>query len=289
VKRYAWLAGAALLIIALAVGVNAYRPSPPVEPDIAAMPVLARNIQRADRIQIVRRGATLNLERRGQIWGLAQNGGYPVKPGMADRLLDQLLALRLSHPSAPGHSGLRADDPADAQATLTGVRILATDGAGLGALIVADHGPEATNFAIHPLGDPRDWQADGRLEVPADKMEWVDTRILPLDPAQITGAAVSRGSASFTLDGADAGARLRMLQALVFTDVLPAAQMRLAETGRLVFALADGGALTVSVHVQADQLWLVLQATVPGALNIPPGDWVFRYPADAVSLLQAPA
>ncbi len=253
------------------------------------MPVLARNVQRADRIQIVRRGATLNLERRGQIWGLAQSGGYPVKPAMAERLLDQLLALRLSHPSTPDHAELRVDEPREAKATLTGVRVQAINGAGLGALIVADHDPGAARFAAHQIGDPRDWQATGALDAPADKLAWIDAHILTLDPARVTGATILRGAESFQLDADDAVARLAALQAMTFSDVHPAAQMLTTEMGQLAFALADGGALTVSVRMQGNELWLALSGTAAGATNIPPGAWVFHYPADAAAVLQPPA
>jgi hypothetical protein len=278
------------LIAALAWrAIDTYRPAPVVETELAAMPVLARNVQRADRIQIVRRGDVLNLERRGQVWGLAQNGGYPVKPAMANELLDQLLALRLSHPSTPDHTELRVDEPREAKAMLTGIRVLATNGAGLGALIVADHDPAAVTFPAHQLGDPRDWVATGFLNAPAEPMAWIDTRILPLDPARVTGATVQRGAAVFALDATEAVARLLALQAMRLSDVHPAAQIPAPETGRLVFALRDGDALAVSVMMRADQVWLGLQATAPGVVAIPPGAWVFRYPPDAVSLLQPPA
>jgi hypothetical protein len=285
VKRFAWLAAAAA-VVAILIGINAYQPAPVVALDMAAMPVLAHNVQLADRIQIVHQGAVLDLERRGQTWCLSQNGGYPVRPEMAQRLLDQLLALRLSHPSKPGRSGLRIDNPKDVHSALTGVRVLATTGAGLGALIVADHDPAATQFIAHQVGDPRDWQATGQLNPPTDPLNWIDPNILLLDPTAVTGAMVSHGKESFALDEEEAAGRLKALEDLTFSDVHPAAQMLIPETGRAVFTLTDGGVLTVSVRAQADQVWLGLHATTPGATNVPGGDWVFHYPPDALALLQ---
>jgi hypothetical protein len=288
-KRLAWFAGAVVIVVVAWRAFDTYQPAPVVETDLPAMPVLTRNLQRVDRIQIVRRGVTLNLERRGQIWGLAQNGGYPVKPAMAERLLDQLLALRLSHPSTPDRAELRVDEPREAGAKLTGIRVSATDGAGLGALIVADHDPADPHFPAHQLGDPRDWQASGLLDAPADPMGWVDTHIIASPPPRVTGATVSRGAGSLTLDAAAATTRLAALQAMAFTDVHPAAQIQAADLGGLVFALADGGALTVNMGLQAEQVWLELTATTPGVITAAPGAWAFRYPAAVASLLQPPA
>jgi hypothetical protein len=286
-KRYVWMGGAGLAIAAL-LGVRAYEPAPVVASDSAAMPVLARNIQNADRIQIVHQGSILNLERRGQIWGLAQHGSYPVRPDMARRLLDQLLDLRLTHPNVPVHTELRHDDPADANATLTGVRVLATSGAVLGSIIVADHAAGSTTFEAHQVGDPRDWEASGPLDAPADLLAWVEPRILAVGAGEVIGAKVSPGAGSFTLNGAQAQSRLAALQSLVFTDVHPAAQVPAIETGRLVFNLAQGGSVTVIVKAQADQVWLGLTASGSGlpALHVPAGDWLFRYPVAAASMLQ---
>jgi hypothetical protein len=288
-KRLALIAGGIVILGVGWLAIDTYQPAPKPVEELAAMPVLTRNPQRADRIQIVRRSITLNLERRGQVWGLAQSGGYPVKPGMAQTLLDQLVALRLTFPTAPDKTELRVDNPAEVGATLTGVRVQAVDGAGLGALIVSDHDPTATMFPAHQLGDPRDWDAVGALNIPADPMAWVQTRILTLDPARVTGATLFHGTESVPLDAADAAARLRALESMVFSDVHPAVQIPAEERGRLVFALTAGGTLTVTIRMQAQQVWLELNATAPGVTMIPPGDWVFRYPAGAMSLLQLPA
>ena len=267
-------------------GIKADQPAPAAESDIAAMPMLARDPRRADRIQIVQGATRLDLERRGQVWCLAQNGGYPVKPALGERLVDQLLALQLSHPTAPAKPGPGRDDP---NAGLTGIRVLAVNGAGLGAIVFADHDPGATIFPAHQLGDPRDWQAVGALAVSVDPLAWLDPRVLVLDPADVTGAMVYRGTEAFALDAAAAAGRRKMVEGLEFADVHPAAQMLAAQTGRLAFTLSDGRTLAVDVHADGDQIWLAFQATSGGVVDLPPGAWLFRYPAVAGSLLQPPS
>ena len=285
-KRYAWFGAAAVLAVVLWGGVAAYQPKPAPDPDIAAMPMLNRDPRRADRIQIVRGDARLDLERRGQVWCLAQNGGYPVKPVLGQRLLDQLLALQLSHPTAPAKPEIRRDDPKDLRAGLTGIRVLAINGAGLGAIVFADHDPDATTFSAHQLGDPRDWRAVGALATPIDPLAWIDPHVLALDPAMVTGAMVYRGTEAFAVDAEDAAGRLKMLEGLGFADVHPAAQVPTAQTGRLAFTLDGQRTLTVEVHTVADQVWLGFRASGPGIVDLPPGNWLFRYPAAAGSLLQ---
>jgi hypothetical protein len=285
VKRYAWFAAAALAAVALWRGIAAVQPKPP-EPDIAAMPMLARDPRRADRIQIVHGDARLELERRGQLWCLAQNGGYPIKPDLGQRLIDQLLALQLTHPAAPPKPDTKRDEPKDPHAALTGIRVLATNGAGLGAIIVADHDASATTFQAHQLGDPRDWQAAGALAAPADPLAWVDSRILRLDPAVVTGATLTHGADSIALDAADAADRLKMLEGLAFTDVHPVAQIPAAPAGRLTFTLDRQRSLTVEIRTRGDQTWLAFQPSAPGLVDLPTGAWLFRYPAAAAALLQ---
>lgn len=279
-KRYTWL-GVAVVGVAVLLGINAYNPAPPLAPDLLAMPVYARDPGLADRIQIVHQGAVLDLERRGQLWCLAQNGGYPVKQDMAQRLLDQLLVLRLSHPSTV-QTGPRTDNPKDPNAALTAIRILATSGAGLGALIVADHDPSASRFTAHQFGDFRDWEASGHLVAPASRMAWIDPMILKLDPAMVTGAV----TAGVSIGAADAVARVTALQAMSFVDVRPAAQMLIPPSRRFVITL-DTGTLTVDIRAQPDQVWLEFHSTTPGAVAIPAGNWVYRFPIEAVALLSA--
>lgn len=282
-KRYAWL-GVAVAGVAVLLGINAYNPTPVATPDTLAMPVLARDPGLADRIQIVHQGAILDLERRGQTWCLAQNGGYPVKQPMAQRLLDQLLVLRLSHPNTTAHNGVRTDNPKDPDAALTAIRVLATSGAGMGAIIVADHDPAASQFPAHQFGDPKDWQASGFLDAPAGRMAWIDAMILTLDPSRVTGAF----TAGVAIGAANAVARVTALQAMKFLDVRPTAQMLAPPSHRFVVTL-DNGALTVDIRAQPDQVWLEFHSVAPGVIAIPAGNWVYRYPLDAAALLSPPA
>ena len=279
-----------MLACALWFGIRISEPEP-APSDIAAMPMLARDPRRADRIQIVHGATWIELERRGLTWCLAQQGGYPVNPELAERLITQLLALHLTHPTAPPKPGTRQDDPKDPHAGLTGIRVLASNGAGLGAIIVADHDPAAASFAAHQFGDPREWQAAGALAVPLDPIAWLDPHILLLDPAAVTGATIAHGADSVTLDAEEAAARLKQLEGLAFTDVHPAAQIpatpiSVAASGQLVFTLDDQRSLTVTLRTVADQTWLSFQASGPGIVALPPGAWLFRYPAAAASLLQ---
>jgi hypothetical protein len=292
-RRSLWIASAAAIVVVVTAGLltaRPPRPAPlPIAVDVAAMPVLARNLTLADRIQIIHQRTVLNLERRGQMWCLAQDGGYPVRPEMAQRLIDQLLALRLTHPGAATSASPRFDDPADV--TATGVRVLATSGASLGAVIVAAHPAGAHSFPAHQAGDPRDWLAEGTLDVATDPLAWVDTAILPHDLA-ISGAEVSHGGDSFDLDAPAAQTRLAALRALEFTGIRPAQQVAAAPIGTVAFRLDGGGTLNVTVLQAgigpADAVWLRLTAQGPGAdaLHVAPGDWAFHYPAAALALLE---
>ncbi len=72
------------------------------------------------------------LERRGQVWGLSQEGGYPISTAAAEALAEALLTLHLLHPADGTPEALGLGDPPD-PAGGTAVRVLSVRGAVLGA------------------------------------------------------------------------------------------------------------------------------------------------------------
>ena len=162
---------------------------PPATPGAAlALPGLAVKFGSADRIELVHAGQALWLERRGQVWGLAQEGGYPVRPDAAAALTGGLMTLRLLRKADGAPEALDAGDPAATGphgGTL--VRVLAVSGTVLGAIVLGS-GPG--DYARLP-GDTQVWTTSTHLDASADPDEWSGRELPPIDPAtaQVDDAA----------------------------------------------------------------------------------------------------
>ena len=97
----------ALLLLAIAAGVLAaayYFALPPAQvtrasvaaPGALAFPDLAATLGSATTVEITAKGKTIAIARTGEVWGLADRGGYPVQPDKLRELLTGLTELRFS-------------------------------------------------------------------------------------------------------------------------------------------------------------------------------------------------
>ena len=252
-RRILLLAAAATILAGAGVAASMLRPQPAPPPDPRpqpALPVLIANYRLADRIELVQGAHILWLERRGQIWGLAEAGGYPVRPDAAASLIDGLMALTLDHPVAnPGGDG-------------TLVRVLAVSGGVLGAVVI---GP-ADGLVRRP-GLPGAWQAEPQLRLSANPDDWIDTALPAPDVARLTGPGSTE---------ADITTLRRSLAALHFTAVRASPQIHPVPVRSIPLALPDGTA-TLELGRLAGQDWLHVSGSSAWARSLSP--YAFAVPA----------
>ena len=238
---------------------------PTARPPAIAFPALAARVASADRIELVHAGQVLWLERRGQVWGLAQQGGYPVRPGLTEALLSALLTLRIQTAAPEAFEDLHLADPfAPGANSGTFVRILGTSGAVLCTVIVGTPG----SSVMRRPGDEHAWVVNNALTAPADAADWSQHALPPLDPADIHAVLDDGGL------GEDA-ARSAVAE-IPFTDAAPAPQHHPAPA-RIVQLLLASGTAVFTVGLEQGQAWLLISGTstwagrlAPYAFALPP-------------------
>ncbi len=244
--------------------------TPPGErsgPPPLAFPALATRLTSADRIEIVHAGHVLWLERRGQVWGMARQGGYPVRPEMAEALMQALLTTRLVKPvpGTPEAAGLGNPFGTDADSG-TFVRVLGTSGATLSAIVTG--GPDGS--LVRRPNDTQVWRANNAVTVSADPGMWTQQALPALGPGQIEAVADDGGLGSRTVRTS--------LEALSFVDVGPAPQHHPAPFRTVQLTLSNGSAV-LTVGMEEGQPWLLVSGTSPWATRLAP--YAFALPGDS--------
>ena len=297
----ATLAGLVVLgALSLAGGWYVSRPAEPGVPEPRpALPALARLLPFADRVQIAQGGRSLTLERRGQSWGLASQGGYPVRPEMLRKLLNALMELRLleprtADPALLGRLGLDA-------ASGTAVSVVETDGAVIGAIIAGHARVRAAGPAelyVRSAGQAQSWLAQGAIQASADPADWIDHDILSIDPEQVVAARFTRGDDVLALrrdgervvvetpadhppvDDSRAAETFDALSNVSFTDVRPAPQAHATPIGNAHLTLRDGTAIDAAVGSAGGAVWAQFSATGPqsAAIQARVAGWAFQFP-----------
>ena len=218
-------------------------------------PSLAANWLLADRIELSHAAAVLTLERRGQVWGLAREAGYPIRRDKADALTDALLALRLVRPAQGVPDAIGVGDPGtEAGGTL--VRIRAASGAVIGAVILPSVAPPAGQVSY--VRRPREetaWVASNAVPDSTEPADWAERTLPPLH----AGAEAAADEA--VLDQLRAG--------LPFTAVRAAPQIR-APVDRTVALAVPDGTVTLRVGALDGQAWLRVGGTAPWAARLAP-------------------
>ena len=231
--------------------------TPPPTPPSVAFPALVARSASADRIELVHGGQVLWLERRGQVWGLARQGGYPARPGVAEALMHALLTMQMLKPAPGDFDALGLADPfAAGNASGTLVRVLGTSGAVLCAVIA---GPPGSNIVRRP-GDDHASVTNTPVTAPADAPSWSQRTLPPLDP----------GTIHVLDDGGLGDNAVRAAVAdIAFVDAGPAPQHHGAPAHTIRLELAPGTAV-LTVAMEQGQPWLEVSGTSPWASRLAP-------------------
>jgi hypothetical protein len=233
-------------------------PLAPVGPQ-PALPVLIANFRSADRVEILHGKQILWLERRGQVWGVSQEGGYPARSAMVNGLIDGLLGLTLNAPASGTPDSLGVADGTAATGSGTLVRVLAVSGAVLGAMIVQTPHIPGPAIVRRP-GDPQAWVANRRVSASADPADWIDPH-LPLPDGML-----------------DPALRDALAQ-LAFTSVRASPLVRPMPVRTIPVALPDGSAV-LTLGTADGQDWLQITGNSSWARRLSP--FAFAIPPNSL-------
>jgi hypothetical protein len=256
-----------------------------------AFPHLASRLRNAARIELVHGGTTLAIEKKGDRWVSANNGGYPVQADKLHGLLAGLTELRLmeqrtADPALLGRLGL--DDPQKKGSTAVLLRVLDAGGKPIAALVlghrrVNTQGDLPEQVYVRFPDNNQSWLAEGRVDTETDPANWLNREIADIESKSVASVTVTRGEQQISLarqNGqivltapADHGkldqGRLddvfRAYEALTFTDVKPVAEMPGERIGRSVFTTSDGLKIEAVLNKSGNDVWARFSASGDGA------------------------
>jgi len=249
-----------------------------VDSGVLMFPDLAPRLQKAKRIEVVHRGATLVIEKTGNVWGLVDRGGYKVQPPKLRGLLTGLTELRLIEPRTDDpaeYSRLGVEDPNGKDAGSALLRVLDDGGQPIAVVIVGHHrvrtqGNLPEEVFVRRPDEAQSWVAEGSLQPDADPLLWLDRDLMNIDHLRIATVTVARGDAVLAFARRDGKLLLttpadhppldeyrleevsRALELLTFQDVQTDAQPVGASIGRSVFATSDGLTVSAMLFAAAD-------------------------------------
>jgi hypothetical protein len=256
-----------------------------------AFPGIAPKLAAATRVEIKRTGEDVVLERHGNVWGVADDSGYPAQPGKVHGVLAGIAELRLVEPRTADpaqYNRLGVEDPDQPKTDSALVKVADATGAPIATLIVghrrASGGPDLPEqvFVRRP-GDAQSWLAEGKLPIDGDALMWLDRDIVNIDHTKVASVAVDRAKEHIELvrdgdkltmkqpaqhpelDATKVADVARALEFLNFLRVEPAAKMPGSELGRSTFTTTDGLALNVTVNQSGNEIWARFAAAGDGA------------------------
>jgi hypothetical protein len=275
-------------------------------------PALGGKLDQAASV-VLRHGAiTLRIVRNPttKTWGLAERGFYPVDVGKLRGLLMGLSDLRLierrtAEPAELSRLGL--EDPTGRDATSTLIEVLDAAGKPLAAL-VAGHsrlrtaGNLPAQVYVRRPDQTQTWLAEGRLDLDADPLTWLDRDVMDIKPDRIASVSVTTPAGHLLLTRAGAALALaepaehprldaqhlrdveHALDLLTLEDVRPDATAPAGTAlGSAVFTTKDGLAITATCGKAADDLWVRFTAAATSgagaeaaALNARLAGWSYR-------------
>lgn len=255
-------------------------------------PGLGDHLGEAAKVVIRHGDATLEFDRAGAGWTIAQRGGYPALADKLHALFVSLAELRLLEPRTDNpelYSRLGLEDPAKPGAASTLVWVLDAQGKSIADIVLGNARKPAEGAAAGPAqgdqlyvrrpGDKQAWLAEGHVGASTDVMEWMIRDLTNINRDRITAATVTHGAEALefarqdgkfvltapadhpALDDAKVADVARGYEYLALTDVEPRAQMQGEALGHSVFHTDDGLALEADLVKSGDDIWAGFKAT----------------------------
>jgi hypothetical protein len=269
----------------------------PDRPEIVAgslmFPDLAPALQLASRIEITSKGKTVVIAKKGDVWGVADLGGYRVQGAKLREMLTGLTELRIVEPrtSDPEQfARLGLDDPAKPDGTATLLRVLGGDDKPLLEIITGHRrmrtqGNVPESIYVRRPGENRSYLAEGRLAVDADPALWLDRELMNIANTRIATATIRNGEQVLEFARADGKLVLRKpevpgplddfkleevaraLETLSFQDVKAAQDTPGEKIGSGVFVTTEGLSVTADIYRAGNDIWARFDVAGPDALG----------------------
>jgi hypothetical protein len=256
-----------------------------------AFPDLAPKLQQAAQVQIEHDGKTMSIVRHGDVWGLADRGGYPVQTDKLRGLLTALTELRLVEPRTADAAELERlglGDPTRPGSTADLLRVLDASGKPIAELVTGHRrmrtgGDVPEDVYVRRPNQTQAWLAEGTLEVEDDPSVWLDRDIANIDHAGITSVKVTHPDGT-TLEFAVQGDKpvmtapadhpklddykmddvFRAYEFLTFNDVKRGPDLPGTPVGQSDFTTEDGMVVHANVHKDGDNVWVAFDASGKG-------------------------
>jgi hypothetical protein len=289
------LAVLAVVIIGLAwyFGARATRPAVVSEAGAGkpAFADAAPRLQNAAVIELAHQGNKIVLARKGDVWGVAQDSGYPAEAGKVHDLLAGLAELKLMEPRTSDPAEYNRLGVADPGLKSDSTMVAVEDGAGkpILALIVGHSRTRGMSnlpdqIYVRRPGEAQSWLAEGRLPLDDDALMWLDRSIINIDHAKIARVVADRpGQRQIELvrergklvmkqpgdhpplDPAKLSDVANSLEFLSFLRVQPGTALPGKELGHSRFTTTEGMAVAVVVNQKGNEVWARFTTTGDGA------------------------
>ncbi|MCC7013108.1 MAG: DUF4340 domain-containing protein [Planctomycetes bacterium] len=261
-------------------------------------PELGARLNDVAKLTVVSKDATINLEKNGASWGVADKGGYPVDFGKVKQLAVavsemELLAQMTANPAS--HAKLGVEEPTAAEASSRRVTLKDASGAVLADLIVGKPKPHEGfggrgSLFVRKEGESQAWEVSGQLSVAGSVNDWLSREIGKLEGTRVKRVfvqhadgntlAVSKGSATdkdFSVENLPEGAELQWpgvaggigsaLQYLSLDDVQKSEGFDLAGATSATFECFDGLVVTARSIERDSKTWVALSAKIDESLR----------------------
>jgi hypothetical protein len=315
---YALIAVTILVLIgAVAVSLSGPSSQPQAGAGEAVLAGFADKLGSIATVKITGEGG-VTLERKGEgdkaSWVVAEKGGYPAEKTKVAQALLGFAELKRVEPktSRPDlYERLDLDDPGKKGGHARLVEFDDAAGKKLGELVVGKRRPDRLGGGNDGLyvripGQAQTWLAQGSVDLPTEAGDWLDPKIVSIEPARIRQVTLTHADGSrlvlkrdkpedkFAVEGAPADAKIKgdsllaepaeVLNALSLSDVKPAAELKLPEKGvdKAEWQTFDGLTVTGQTFDQDGKNWLVLEASgtdkasqEAADLNAKTANWVF--------------
>jgi hypothetical protein len=259
-----------------------------------AFPVLAGELGDVARVALARQGLAATFRRRGDLWLVAEKGGYPADAGKVRQVVLTLAEMRLIEPKTrlPNlYERLDVEDPGGGKSTL--VSVADQSGKTLARLIVGKQrfdrlGAGNGGVYVRRPGDAQSWLASGALDLSGDLAGWLDRQIVDIPDRRIAKVSLTQTDGTrlvlsrakpdgqFAIEGAPADAKPKSetatgepamaLDGLNLDDVAPAAKLPLPKTGVATASYTTFDGLTIDLRLveRGKTDWIAVEATGSG-------------------------
>lgn len=285
--------GTALAVVMALLLADRREPSPELADDAALLPGLADRINEVDALEIVAPdGATVaTLHRERDRWRMREMHDYEADfARIHDLLRDLARAKRLERRTdrADWYGRLGVADPGSGEG---GGVIIRFPGSELPGLIVGDRDPAGIGRYVRLAEASRAWLTDQELELPVERIEWLERAIMDIPAGEISAVTVQHGGGdevelrpadedggTWVLLDAPPGRevkpawRLRQtanaLGRLNMTDVRPHAPGLVPEDAvETVFLTRDGMRFTATTFADESGNWVHFRVSLEGRGN----------------------